>query len=62
MSAYSVYLANASGGKAGDCTNLSVISDTSLTCTIPTDGIIAGDYTIHVVTLGGEASGAICLY
>ena len=55
-SAYSVYLANASGGKVGDCTNLSVISDTSLTCTIPTDGIIAGDYTIHVVTQGGEAS------
>lgn len=28
LSAYSVYLANASGGKVGDCTNLSVISDT----------------------------------
>ena len=27
-SAYSVYLANASGGKVGGCTNLSVISDT----------------------------------
>lgn len=54
-SAYSVYLTNASGDTVGDCTNLSVASDgISVTCTIPTTGISAGDYTIHVVTQGGE--------
>ena len=56
-SAYSVYLTNASGDTVGDCTNLSVASDgISVTCTIPTTGISAGDYTIHVVTQGGGAS------
>ena len=55
-SAYSVYLTNASGDTVGDCTNLNVVGDTQLTCTIPTTGISAGDYTIHVVTQGGEAS------
>lgn len=55
-SAYSVYLTNASGDTVGDCTNLNVTSDTQLTCTIPTTGISAGDYTIHVVTQGGGAS------
>ena len=56
LSVYSVYLANTSGDKVGDCINLSVANDTELTCTIPTDGIIAGNYTIHVVTQGGEVS------
>ena len=55
-SAYSVYLTNANGDRVGDCANLSVTSDTSLTCTILTAGIPAGDYTIHVVTQGGESS------
>ncbi len=55
-SAYSVYLTNASGDTVGDCTNLNVVGDTQLTCTIPTTGISAGDYTIHVVTQGGEAT------
>ena len=54
-SAYSVYLTNASGDTVGDCTNLNVVDDTQLTCTILTTGISAGDYTIHVVTQGGEA-------
>ena len=53
-SAYSVYLTNASGDTVGDCTNLNVVDDTQLTCTIPTTGISAGDYTIYVVTQGGE--------
>lgn len=57
-SAYSVYLTNASGDTVGDCTNLSVASDgTSVTCTIPTTGISAGDYTIHVVTQGTDDNG-----
>ena len=55
-STYSVYLTNASGDTVGDCTSLNVTSDTQLTCTIPTTGISAGDYIIHVVTQGGEAS------
>lgn len=55
-SAYSVYLTNASGDTVGDCTSLNVTSDTQLTCTIPTTGISAGDYTIYVVTQGGEVT------
>lgn len=57
-SAYSVYLTNASGDTVGDCTNLNVVGDTQLTCTIPTTGISAGDYTIHVVTQGADDNGA----
>lgn len=56
-SAYSVYLTNASGDTAGDCTNLNVAGDTQLTCTIPTTGISAGDYTIHVVTQETDDNG-----
>ena len=59
-SAYSVYLTNTNGDKIGDCTNLKVTNDTQLTCTIPTDqtnpDLEPGDYTIHVVTQGGEGS------
>ena len=55
-STYSVYIANANGDRVGDCANLSVTSDTSLTCDIFTTGISAGDYTIHVVTQGGGAT------
>ena len=56
-SAYSVYLTNASGDTVGDCTNLNVVGDTQLTYTIPTTGISAGDYTIHVVTQGTDDNG-----
>ncbi len=59
-SVYEVYLTNSNGDKVGDCTNLSVADDTQLTCTIPTDqtnpDLEPGDYTIHVVTQGGEDS------
>ena len=57
-STYSVYLTNTNGDKIGNCTNLNVTSNTQITCTVPTDqtnpGLEAGDYTIHVVTQGGE--------
>ena len=57
-STYSVYLTNTNGDKVGDCTNLGVADDTQLTCTMPTDqtnpDLEPGDYTIHVVTQGGE--------
>ena len=59
-STYSVYLTNTNGDKVGDCTNLSVADDTQLTCTVPTDqtnpDLEPGDYTIHVVTQGGEGT------
>ena len=59
-SAYSVYIANTNGDKVGDCTSIQVASDTQLTCTVPTDqtnpDLEPGDYTIHVVTQGGEDS------
>ena len=59
-STYSVYLTNTNGDKIGDCTNLNVTSNTQITCTVPTDqtnpDLEAGDYTIHVVTQGGEGS------
>ena len=55
-SAYSVYLANTNGDKVGDCVNLNITDDSNISCTIPTTGISAGDYTIHVVTQGGEAT------
>ena len=56
LSAYSVYITNTNGDRVGECTNLNVIDDNNISCTIPTTGIAAGDYTIHVVTQGGEAS------
>ena len=55
-STYEVYLTNTNGDRVGECTNLNVIDDNNIFCTIPTTGIAAGDYTIHVVTQGGEAS------
>ena len=59
-SVYEVYLTNSNGDKVGDCTNLSVADDTQLTCTVPTDqtnpDLEPGDYTIHVVTQGGEGT------
>ena len=55
-STYEVYLTNTNGDKVGDCTNLNVIDNSNISCTIPTIDITAGSYTIHVVTQGGEDS------
>ncbi len=56
LSAYSVYITNANGDRVGECANLNVTDDSNISCVIPTTGIPAGDYTIHVVTQGGGAS------
>ena len=56
LSAYEVYLTNTNGDRAGECTNLNVVDNNSISCTIPTADIAAGSYTIHVVTQGGEDS------
>ena len=56
LSAYEVYLTNTNGDRAGECTNLNVVDNNSISCTIPTTGIAAGSYTTHVVTQGGEGS------
>ena len=56
LSAYSVYITNTNGDRVGECANLNVTDDSNISCVIPTTGIPAGDYTIHVVTQGGEAT------
>ena len=53
-STYEVYLTNTNGDRVGECTNLNVIDDSNISCTIPTTDITAESYTIHVVTQGGE--------
>ena len=53
-STYEVYLTNTNGDRVGECTELSVINDSNISCTTPTTDITAGSYTIHVVTQGGE--------
>ncbi len=61
-STYKVYIeSNADSNKQYDITNtITNLTDTGLTVTIPTDqtnpDLEAGDYTIHVVTQGGEES------
>ena len=61
-STYKVYIeSNADSTKQYDITNtITNLTDTGLTVTIPTDqtnpDLEPGDYTIHVVTQGGEAS------
>ena len=55
-STYEVYLTNTNGDRVGECTNLNVIDDNNISCTIPTTDIAVGSYTIHVVTQGGETS------
>ena len=60
-SAYRVYLTDSNNNEVpnGECTSITTTSDgSSLTCNIPTDqtnpDLKAGDYTIHVITQGGE--------
>ena len=61
-STYKVYIeSNTDSTKQYDITStITNLTDTELTVAIPTDqtnpGLEAGDYTIHVVTQGGEAS------
>lgn len=61
-SAYDIYLQSQSdSAQKYGCTNIQVASDgKSLACAVPTDqtnpDLEPGDYTIHVVTQGGEAS------
>ena len=61
-STYKVYIeSNTDSNKQYDITNtITNLTDTGLTVTIPTDqtnpDLGSGDYTIHVVTQGGEAS------
>ena len=61
-STYKVYIeSNADSNKQYDITNtITNLTDTGLVVTIPTDqtnpDLEAGDYTIHVVTQGGEGS------
>ena len=62
-STYRVYLTGVNGNEVnnGDCTNIAIASGgNSLTCTLPTDEtnpeLEAGEYTIHVVTQGGEGT------
>ena len=57
LSAYEVYLTNTNGDRVGECTNLNVIDDNNISCTIPTTDIAAGEYTIHVVTQGTDENG-----
>ena len=57
LSAYEVYLTNTNGDRVGECTNLNIIDDNNISCTIPTAGIAAGEYTLHVVTQGTDENG-----
>ena len=67
-STYKVYIeSNTDSTKQYDITNtITNLTDTGLTVTIPTDqtnpGLEAGDYTIHVVTQGGEESVGFTIY
>ena len=62
-SAYSVYLTDSNNNEVpnGECTDIAIASDSnSLTCNMPTDqtnpDLEPGEYTIHVITQGGEAT------
>ena len=57
LSTYNVYV-DMGNGSTEQCTNLTVLSDSKLTCTLPTF-TSTGDYVLVLETQGGEDSGAI---
>ena len=57
LSTYNVYV-DMGNGSTEQCTNLTVLSDSKLTCTLPTF-TSTGDYVLVLETQGGEDSGVI---